>query len=192
MANRETRLIIIILLLYDVAAKPTTYTPLNDTDNNNETEVEYTIIYDSTSNETSKDWNNGIILNADDIINEAVANSTGTTNPVSHKKTCDVLNITNSSDTKSINSHSLDSIYLNNIYSRVTTNLIEEKVTVDMIDTDGVNLFSIVSSDCGGSKLCPVMYRNWTDEKTITIGFLGSYGRSQVRLQIIFDCSSKA
>ncbi|RVE45938.1 hypothetical protein evm_009411 [Chilo suppressalis] len=187
MANRVTRWIIIILLLYDVTAKPTHDDTYNDTEtiiltDGNVTEVEYRIILNVTLDESVRDWQNNLISNVAEPMNETVVNSTETTNSGNHKKACDVVNITNSSDTKFIISHNLDSIYLNNIYSRVTTNLIEEKVTVDMIDTDGVNLFSIVSSDCGGAKVCPVINWNWTDEKTITIGFLGSYGRSQTVL----------
>lgn len=74
----------------------------------------------------------------------------------------------------------LHSIYLNNIYSSVTTNLIEAKVSVDDIELNGVNLFDIVNSECGGTKKCPDLSRNWTTENSITIGFLGAYGWSQV------------
>ncbi|KAG7303103.1 hypothetical protein JYU34_013131 [Plutella xylostella] len=73
-------------------------------------------------------------------------------------------------------------IYLNNLYSRVTTNLIEEKVSVESLEGAGIGLFDVVSSDCGGSKVCPRRAGNWTANDTITIGFLGAYGRSHTVL----------
>lgn len=95
-------------------------------------------------------------------------------------KKCELSN-SSVGDDESMKSTILDSIYLNNIHSSVTTNLIEENVSVDDIETDGVDLFEIINSDCGGTKKCPDLRKKWTSENTITIGFLGAYGRSQVR-----------
>ncbi|XP_045535787.1 guanylate cyclase 32E-like [Papilio machaon] len=78
--------------------------------------------------------------------------------------------------------HSLNSIYLNNIHSSVTGNLIEDNVSIESIEADGVNLFDIVGGDCGGAKMCSNIDSNWTDENTITIGFLGAYGYSMTVL----------
>lgn len=101
-----------------------------------------------------------------------------------HKK-CDILvNGTYSDEIDNMPSKILDSIYLNNIHSSVTTNLIAEQVSVDDIETNGVNLYEMVNSDCGGTKKCPDLSRNWTIENTIAIGFLGAYGRSQVRMML--------
>ncbi|GBP39037.1 hypothetical protein EVAR_89259_1 [Eumeta japonica] len=75
----------------------------------------------------------------------------------------------------------LNSIYLNNIYSSGAADLIEDKLSVDKLETNGVDLFDIVDSECGDSKKCPDFGRNWTTDKVITIGFLSAYGRSQVR-----------
>ncbi|XP_053607986.1 guanylate cyclase 32E-like [Plodia interpunctella] len=100
---------------------------------------------------------------------------------VIHKKSCEVINNTLADD-PAVNAKILGSIYLNNIYSRVTTNLIDDKVSIDKIETNGVNLYDLVTSECGSAKVCPSLVANWTDDKTITIGFLGAYGRSQTVL----------
>lgn len=75
----------------------------------------------------------------------------------------------------------LNSIYLNNIHSSVTTNLIDDNVTIESIESNGVSLFDMVRGDCGGAKVCAHYNGNWSDKKTITIGFLSAYGYSQVR-----------
>lgn len=105
--------------------------------------------------------------------------------PVNHKK-CEVINATNSDDADYIQTNTLNSIYLNNMHSSLTSNLIEVKLSVDGMELEGVNLFDIVSSDCGGAKVCPNANGYWTDNKTITVGFLGAYGRSQVSALLYF------
>ena len=105
--------------------------------------------------------------------------------PVNHKK-CEVVNNTNTDDADYIQTNTLNSIYLNNIHSSLTSNLIEEKLSVDGMEVEGVNLFDIVNSDCGGAKVCPNVSGNWTNDKTITVGFLGAYGRSQVSFLLYF------
>ncbi|CAH0701439.1 unnamed protein product [Spodoptera exigua] len=104
----------------------------------------------------------------------------------------DVYNITNE-ETSRTNAHSkckvnnntaeedyiqtniIDSIYLDNMDSNLTSNLIDEEFSVDGMEIDGVNLFDIVDSDCGGATVCPSVNWNWPDDKTITVGFLGAY-----------------
>ncbi|CAG5051677.1 unnamed protein product [Parnassius apollo] len=81
--------------------------------------------------------------------------------------------------------NSLNSIYLNNIYSSVTTNLIEDNVSIENIDSNGVSLFDIVRNDCGGAKMCSDFSENWNSKNTITIGFLSAYGYSQVSIRNI-------
>lgn len=99
------------------------------------------------------------------------------------KKTCENMNhsVDEIDDTEEP-AKKLDSVYLNNIYSRVTTNLIEDAVSIDNLEHNGVNLFEVVSSDCGASKVCVRAAKR----KTITIGFLGAYGRSLVSDKMIF------
>lgn len=79
--------------------------------------------------------------------------------------------------------HNLNSVYLNNIHSSVTGNLIEDNVSIESIEADGVNLFDIIRDDCGSAKMCSNIDSNWTSENTITIGFLGAYGYSLVSLK---------
>lgn len=105
--------------------------------------------------------------------------------PANHKK-CEMINATNTDDVDYLQTNTLNSIYLNNIHSSLTSNLIEEKLSVDGMEIEGVNLFDIVNSDCGGAKVCPNVSGNWTNDKTITVGFLGAYGRSQVSLWFFF------
>lgn len=104
------------------------------------------------------------------------------------KKSCEISNNTNIEE-DNVSENMLDSIYLNNIYSRVTTILIDENVSIRDIEINGVNLFDVVNSDCGGARVCPRLRVNWTEDKTIMIGFLGAYGRSQVRTKIIIFLS---
>lgn len=78
----------------------------------------------------------------------------------------------------------LDSVYLNHIYSSVTTNLIEENLSIDSMELDGLDLYEVVGRECGGAKVCPNMRENWMNNKTITIGFLGAYRRSQVSILV--------
>lgn len=96
----------------------------------------------------------------------------------SHKK-CDVINSTSADDSDFIPTKMLSSVYLEN-HSNLTSNLIEAKLSADGMEIDGVNLFDVVNSDCGGAKVCPNVSGNWTNDNTITVGFLGAYGRSQV------------
>ncbi|XP_028027881.1 guanylate cyclase 32E-like [Bombyx mandarina] len=98
------------------------------------------------------------------------------------KKTCDATNASHADEDATTPANILDSIYVNNIYTSVTTNLIEERVSSDSIEDDGVSLFHLVNVECGGYEACPSYSRNWTIEGTITIGFLGSYRRSQTVL----------
>ncbi|XP_026725364.1 guanylate cyclase 32E-like isoform X2 [Trichoplusia ni] len=97
-----------------------------------------------------------------------------------HKK-CDVLNSTLAEDSDFIPTKMLSSVYLEN-HSNLTSNLIEAKLSADGMEIDGVNLFDVVNSDCGGAKVCPNVSGNWTNDNTITVGFLGAYGRSQLVL----------
>lgn len=69
----------------------------------------------------------------------------------------------------------INSIYLNNMDYNLTSNLINEEFSVDGMEIDGVNLFDIVNSNCGGAKVCPSFNWNWPHDKTITVGFLGAY-----------------
>uniref|UniRef100_A0A2A4JP88 Receptor ligand binding region domain-containing protein n=1 Tax=Heliothis virescens TaxID=7102 RepID=A0A2A4JP88_HELVI len=98
------------------------------------------------------------------------------------RKKCKTINTTTPHDVGNIQENSLNSIDLNNIHSSLTSNLIKENLSVDTMELEGVNLFDIVNSDCGGAKVCPNVSGNWTNEKTITVGFLGAYGRSQTVL----------
>ncbi|XP_035432904.2 guanylate cyclase 32E isoform X2 [Spodoptera frugiperda] len=74
----------------------------------------------------------------------------------------------------------INSIYLNNMDSNLTSNLINEEFSVDGMEIDGVNLFDIVNSNCGGAKVCPSFNWNWPHDKTITVGFLGAYASKMV------------
>ncbi|XP_047024800.1 guanylate cyclase 32E [Helicoverpa zea] len=98
-----------------------------------------------------------------------------------NRKKCKVINTT-TEDGGHIPENGLNSIDLDNIHSSLTSNLIKENLSVDTMELEGVNLFDIVNSDCGGAKVCPNVSGNWTNEKTITVGFLGAYGRSQTVL----------
>lgn len=101
------------------------------------------------------------------------------------KNKCEITNFT-FEEPELVETKKLDSVYLNNIYSSVTTNLIEEKVSIDKIEADGVNLYDVVGNECGGAKICPNMRESWKNDKTITIGFLGAYRRSQVRFIYLY------
>lgn len=92
------------------------------------------------------------------------------------RNSCDNLNLSHVDERES--QSKISSMYLNNIYTGMTS-LIEE--VSGKIEVDGVSLFELVNSECGGTKICPSLSLNWTSENTITIGFLGAYGRSQVR-----------
>ncbi|XP_047995583.1 guanylate cyclase 32E-like [Leguminivora glycinivorella] len=72
----------------------------------------------------------------------------------------------------------INSVYLNNIYTGMTS----LKEISGKIEVDGVGLYDLLSSDCGGAKICPSLSSNWTSENTITIGFLGAYKWSQTIL----------
>lgn len=89
-------------------------------------------------------------------------------------------------ETQYTDAKKLDSVYLNNIYSSVTTNLIEENLSIDRLELDGLDLYEVVGRDCGAAKICPNMRESWLHNKTITIGFLGAYRRSQVRVPFIW------
>lgn len=103
-----------------------------------------------------------------------------------HHKKCEALNTTVSDDLEHIESNTLDSVYLNNIHSSLTSNLIEDNLSVSTLNVEGFNLFDVVNSDCGGATVCPSVSGNWSNDKTITVGFLGAYGRSQVSFHSIF------
>ncbi|CAG4979344.1 unnamed protein product [Colias eurytheme] len=75
----------------------------------------------------------------------------------------------------------LNSIYLNNIYSVATNDLIEDQASIEM-DLNGVNLYDVVKGDCGGAKVCPSLRSNSNEKNTITIGFLSAYRWSQTVL----------
>ncbi|XP_075973555.1 guanylyl cyclase at 32E [Anticarsia gemmatalis] len=117
----------------------------------------------------------------EDIINTTVVETKPVINEGNYKK-CEVLNITVDEDSDYIQTNSLESVYLNNIHSSLTSNLIEEKLSVDSMAIEGVNLFDVVNSDCGGATVCPNVSGDWKDDKTITVGFLGAYGWSQTVL----------
>ncbi|CAH2038025.1 unnamed protein product, partial [Iphiclides podalirius] len=78
--------------------------------------------------------------------------------------------------------NSLKSIYLNNIHSSVTANLIEDNVSIESIESNGVSLSEVARGDCGGAKVCSHVNGNWSDKSTIMIGFLSAYGYSQTVL----------
>lgn len=113
--------------------------------------------------------------------NETVTN-------VYHHKKCELLNVT---EETSRDTRRMDSIYLNNIYTGATMNLIQYK-DIEELEADGVSLYEIVKSNCGSAKICPNIKGNFTDTNVITIGFLSAYGWSQVScifkvyLQFIF------
>ncbi|KAL0892719.1 hypothetical protein ABMA27_014436 [Loxostege sticticalis] len=166
MAAHTLPVYVLILLLYEVNAKPA--------QNTSDSETNIIVPLNSTlDGELKRDFDDDIYNDTEEF--NGTVNSLEATTLV--KKACEVHNNTTGND-EFVNANNLNSIYLNNIYTRVTTNLIEEKVTVDMIEANGVNLYQVVNSDCGGAKVCPSESQNWTDEKTITIGFLGAYGRS--------------
>lgn len=170
MAAHTLPVYVLILLLYEVSAKPA--------QNTSDSETNTIVPLNSTlDGELKRDFDDDIYNDTEEF--NGTVNSLEATTLV--KKACEVHNNTTGND-EFVNANNLNSIYLNNIYTRVTTNLIEEKVTVDMIEANGVNLYQVVNSDCGGAKVCPSESQNWTDEKTITIGFLGAYGRSPVSL----------
>lgn len=104
---------------------------------------------------------------------------------------CELLNVTQDDlpQTKEI-----EPIRISNIYSSETVNLIEDKVSIEdlMMEVGGISLFDLVKSNCGGADLCPSLRVNWSDTKTLTIGFLGAYGWSQVRVytQTPYKCYS--
>ncbi|XP_063362021.1 guanylate cyclase 32E-like [Cydia amplana] len=72
----------------------------------------------------------------------------------------------------------INSVYLNNIYTGMTS----LKEISGKIEVDGVSLYDLLSSDCGGAKICPSLSSNRTSDDTITIGFLGAYKWSQTIL----------
>lgn len=131
--------------------------------------------------------------NSTDLYNSLIYNTTDidTIRPINiivndrHQKKCEVFNSTASEDVEYIQSNSLGSVYLNNVHSSLTSNLIEETLSGDRMEIEGVNLFDIVKSDCGGATVCLNVSGNWTNDKTITVGFLGAYGRSQVSFSIL-------
>ncbi|KAJ0176974.1 hypothetical protein K1T71_006983 [Dendrolimus kikuchii] len=132
---------------------------------------------------------NGIAIKNVTIIeytkdNEAIYNETDEFNNASNKdintekpnyinsddnKKCDVVNGT---EVEEHATNILDSIYLNNVYSSVTANLIGTPVN-DMVG-DGDNLYDLVKADCGGAKSCAAGNKS---EKTVTVGFLSAYRR---------------
>ncbi|XP_072932274.1 guanylate cyclase 32E-like [Epargyreus clarus] len=100
---------------------------------------------------------------------------------LSSNKKCEPVNSTFVDEPK-FETKNLNSVYLNNIYSSATKNLIENKVTTDEIAVNGISLYDLVKSECGGAKVCPDLRANWTEKNTITIGFLSAYGWSQTVL----------
>lgn len=171
MASQPALFYIIVIILNDISATE------NDTFNHNE-DTPPTIVTPKESTtcnssfEIEKDYNEFYNVTYDtDNTNESVqVNIT--------KKTCENSNF--SVDETEEPTKKLDSVYLNNIYSIVTTNLIEDAVSIDNLEQNGVNLYEVVSSDCGASKVCVRPATNVVKRKTITVGFLGAYGRSQV------------
>ncbi|XP_045521207.1 guanylate cyclase 32E [Pieris brassicae] len=91
-------------------------------------------------------------------------------------KSCEHINVTNSE----YRVKSLKSIHLNNIYS-VTSGLIED-MAIDKVEGGGLNLYEVVSVDCGGAKVCSNVRSRPNDRNTITIGFLSAYRWSQTVL----------
>lgn len=168
MAFQPALFYIIFLILNEITANknsifkedtlPTIITPNETTNCNSSFEIEkdynefYNVTYDSD--------------NSTEIIQVNIT-----------KKTCDNMNYSaDEIDESEEPAKKLNSVYLNNIYSRVTTNLIEDAVSIDNLEQNGVNLHEVVGSDCGASKVCVRPAKR----KAITIGFLGAYGRSQV------------
>ncbi|CAH2235139.1 jg16130 [Pararge aegeria aegeria] len=92
-------------------------------------------------------------------------------------KKCELMNVTQE---EPIQTKEIDSIYMSNIHSSETMNLIEDKVSMDDLEVGGISLFDIVKSSCGSSNICPSFRMNWSETNTVTIGFLGAYGWSQV------------
>lgn len=171
MASQPALLYIIVFILNDISATE------NDTFNHAE-DIQPAIV---TPNETmkcnssfeiEKDYNEFYNVSYD------IDNTTETIQVNITKKTCENMNY--SVDETEEPNKKLDSVYLNNIYSRVTTNLIEDAVSIDNLEQNGVNLYEVVSSDCGASKVCVRPASHVAKRKTITVGFLGAYGRSQV------------
>lgn len=121
----------------------------------------------------------------DNVMNEEPEEEdfNGTVTSVFHHKKCKLLNVTEEPpyDTKR-----MDSIYLNNIYTGVTTNLINNK-DIEELEAEGISLYEIVKSNCGSAKICPNIRRNFTDSNVITIGFLSAYGWSQVSSIVSFS-----
>ncbi|XP_052740371.1 guanylate cyclase 32E-like [Bicyclus anynana] len=102
----------------------------------------------------------------------------GDSNRFNHKK-CDLLNVTQE---EPLQTKEIDSIYMSNIHSIETMNLIEDQVSMDDLEVGGLNLFDVVKSNCGSADICPSFRSNWSEANTITIGFLGAYGWSQTIL----------
>ncbi|XP_041977995.1 guanylate cyclase 32E-like [Aricia agestis] len=169
MAKQIKLIYFIIIILNDAKAKPA------------DSETKYYNIKDSKYNvnktlkeEISEDKSEEMeVIDVNENETESVFKFN-----IGHKK-CVLNNITEDSVENTV----LDSIYLNNIYSSVTTNLIEDGVAIDDIEVEGVNLFDIVkNSNCGSAKLCTDLRSNWSDSNTIMIGFLSAYGWSQTVL----------
>ncbi|CAK1546943.1 unnamed protein product [Leptosia nina] len=95
-------------------------------------------------------------------------------------KNCESVNI--SKETNFQVRH-LNSIYLNNIYSVTTSGLIEDQMAIDKVKVDGINLYDVITPDCGGAEVCPNLKTRVTEKNTITIGFLSAYRWSQVSLR---------
>ncbi|XP_059059119.1 guanylate cyclase 32E-like [Achroia grisella] len=177
---RRIPIYLLILFLNGIGAKPAK----NNTIDHAKVEITTTNDLETDANCTNAindNINEEYIFNGTEMdILKSIKNTVDDNGTV-HRRKCEIVNITNTDDIRYANTNMLDSVYLNNIYSRVTTNLIEEKVSIDKIEANGVSLYDLVNSDCGGAKLCPSFNVNWT-EKTITIGFLGAYGWSQTVL----------
>ncbi|XP_047529758.1 guanylate cyclase 32E-like [Vanessa atalanta] len=175
MANKVRFICIIIIGLQNVAAKCAIKTKIDRISYNQEL-APYTNANNVTkrSADETEDVANTTTVNngTDDIVDVTESN-------VNHRK-CVLLNVT--ADVPPYETRQLNSIYLNNMYTGVTMNLIHNDVSIDNLEADGVSLFDLVKSNCGSAKICPNVRGNWTDTNTITIGFLSAYAWSQTVL----------
>lgn len=132
------------------------------------------ITYNETQNES---------LQLDDI-NENHKNDLKGEEPTENiSKTCEVINMT-TKDGSNFEVKHLNSIYLNNIYSVATSALIEDRMAFDKVEVNGINLYEVVTADCGGAQVCPNSGSRFHEKNTITIGFLSAYRWSQVRFKV--------
>lgn len=195
MAYHTVLLYVALMLSTEIKAKPTTKDDANDlSDIKTIAKIEINIttaddFYVHNANQKHTDNNvkkESIIIDKTKLIYQNKENHQYVETKVHEKKKCEANNITYE-EPRFIETNKLDSIYLNNIYSSVTTNLIEENVSIDSIEVDGMNLYDVVGNGCGGANICPNMREHWKSDKTVTIGFIGAYRRSQVSISFLYS-----